>query len=207
MSHEQTQEKTSPEATSILQSRPQRRSRRGLATLLFLLGALVIAGVIAIIAWQALSLHHPSTSSSVTGTSTPASNKGNSSNSTPPGWNDPVIYWQTIREQAAQGLHLTVAQVTAKLRAAGAMSTPTPLANKNSAAPDTGAPMTAVAVQQGISTDQLRTIELNALRKACDVMVAQGKLAQADADQRMQMFEGWDQGTLNWYVTHAFTSQ
>jgi hypothetical protein len=38
-------------------------------------------------------------------------------------------------------------------------------------------------------------------------MMAQGKLTQADADQRMQEFRGWDQGTLNWYVMHAFTGQ
>ena len=67
--------------------------------------------------------------------------------------------------------------------------------------------MTAVAAQQGITTEQLRTIELNALQKACDVMVAQGKLTQTEANQRMQMFEGWDQGTMNWYVMHAFTGQ
>ncbi len=136
-----------------------------------------------------------------------SSRKGDNNSATPPGWNDPAIYWQTIREQIAQGLHLSVAQVTANLQAAGATSTATPSTNKNAASPDPGAPMTAVAAQQGITTEQLRTIELNALQKACDVMVAQGKLTQTEANQRMQMFEGWDQGTMNWYVMYAFTGQ
>ncbi len=206
MSDENVQEKISHEATNILQSRPQRRSKRGPALLLLLLGGVLIIGVIAIVAWQVLLPHLPSTGSSAAGTST-SSRKGDNNSATPPGWNDPAIYWQTIREQIAQGLHLSVAQVTANLQAAGATSTATPSTNKNAASPDPGAPMTAVAAQQGITTEQLRTIELNALQKACDVMVAQGKLTQTEANQRMQMFEGWDQGTMNWYVMHAFTGQ
>lgn len=67
--------------------------------------------------------------------------------------------------------------------------------------------MTAVAAHQGISTDQLRTLELAALQKGCDALVAQGTLTQAQAEQRLQTFGTWDQGTLNWYVTHAFTGQ
>jgi hypothetical protein len=107
----------------------------------------------------------------------------------------------------AQGLHLSVAQVTAKLQAATPQSTITPTSANKGGAPDPGAPMTAVAAQQGLSTNQLRTLELNALQKGCDAMVAQGRLPQADSNQRMQMFEAWDQGTLNWYVMHAFTGQ
>lgn len=204
MSDQNTQERTLPETSSPLEGKPQRRSRRSIASLLLLLGGVIIIGVIAIVAWQALSQHAASTGSNAVGTST-SSRKSDNNSATPPGWNDPVIYWGTIRTQVAQGLRLSVAQVTAKLRAATPPSTPTPT-NKGSA-PDPGAPMTAVAVQQGISTDQLRTLELHALQKGCDAMVAQGKLSRGDADQRMQMFEGWDQGTMNWYVMHAFTGQ
>ena len=204
MSDEPKQEGASSEAPSLLQSRPQRQSRRGPATLLLLAGALVLVGVVAIVAWQAFL---PRSSAPGTGTSTPASGKGQNSSATPPGWNDPALYWQTIREQVAQGLHLTVAQVTAQLQAAGAASTATPSSSGKGNAPDPGAPMTAVAAHQGITTDQLRTIELSALQKGCDALVAQGTLTQAQADQRMQTFNGWDQGTLNWYVTHAFTGQ
>lgn len=207
MFEQNPQKQTSPEATPRFQSRAVPRSRRAPAILLLLLGGVLIIGVGAVVAWQTLFPHPVPARLSATGTSTPAGNKGGNSEATPPGWNDPAIYWQTIREQVAQGLHLSVAQITTKLQAAGATSTATPPANKNGAAPDPGAPMTAVAVQQGISTDQLRTIELNALQKACDVMVAQGKLAQTEADQRMQTFRGFDQGTLNWYVMHAFTGQ
>ncbi len=207
MSDEYTQRSTSPEPTNLLQSRPQRRSRRGPATLLLLLGGVIIVSVVAIVAWQALAQHTPSTRSSAPGTSEPT--KGNANgNAVPPGWNDPVIYWQTIRTQVAQGLHLSAAQIIAQLQAAGATSAATPdSTGKNSTAPDPGAPMATLAAQQGISTDQLRTLELNALQTACNTMVTQGKLTQPDADQRMQVFRGWDQGTLNWYVMHAFTGQ
>jgi len=200
MSDEQTQEKTIPESASILQGRPQRRSRRGLAILLSLLGIIVIASAVAIIAWQALS-----STSSATGSGTSASRKGNNNSAVPPGWNDPATYWDPIRTQVAQGLHLSIAQVTAKLRAATPHSTVTPTSANKGSAPDPGAPMTAVAAQQGLSTNQLRTLELNALQKGCDAMVARGKLSQAGANQRMQMFQAWDQGTLNWYVMHAFS--
>jgi hypothetical protein len=206
MSDDYTQRNTSPEPTNLLQNRPQRRSRRGPATLLLLLGGVIIVGV-AIVAWQALSQHTPSTSSSAPGTGATA--KGNANgNAVPPGWNDPAIYWQTIKTQVAQGLHLSVAQITAHLQTAGATSTATPasIGQKNTA-PDPGVPMANLAAQQGISTDQLRTLELNALQTACNTLVTQGKLTQADEDQRMQVFRGWDQGTLNWYVMHAFTGQ
>jgi flagellar basal body-associated protein FliL len=206
MSDQNTQERTLPETSSPLEGKPQRRSRRSVVSLLLLLGGVIIIGVVVIVAWQVLSQHAASTGANAAGTST-SSRKGDNNSTTPHGWNDPALYWQTIRAQVAQGLHLSVAQITVKLHAAGATSTVTPSANNKGNSPDPGAPMTAVAAQQGITTDQLRAIELNALQKACDVMVAQGRLTQTVADQRMQMFRGWDQGTMNWYVMHAFTGQ
>lgn len=208
MSDKDTQQSTSPELTDLLRNRPQRRSRRRPAALLLLLGGVIVVGVVAIVAWQALAQHTPSSPSAITpGPNTPV--KGNDSgNAVPPGWNDPAIYWQTIRTHVAQGLHLSVAQVTTQLQAAGATSASTPAStSKNSTVPEPGAPMANLAAQQGISTDQLRTLELNALQEACNTMMARGKLTQADVDQRMQAFRGWDQGTLNWYVMHAFTGK
>ncbi|HTK06274.1 MAG TPA: hypothetical protein VL485_03820 [Ktedonobacteraceae bacterium] len=206
MPDEHTQRSTSHEPTNLLQNRPQRRSRRGPAALLLRLGGVIIVCVIAIVTWQALAQHTPSPGSSAPGTNVPT--KGNDNgNAVPPGWNDPAIYWQTIRTQVAQGLHLSEAQISAQLQAAGATSTATPVSTSKDAAPDPGAPMANLAAQQGISTDQLRTLELNALQTACHTLVTQGKLTQADEDQRMQVFRGWDQGTLNWYVMHAFTGQ
>jgi hypothetical protein len=199
MSNEQIQEKTISESTRILQGRPQRRSGRGLAILLSLLGGVVILSVVAIVAWHALS-----STSSATGSAASTSRKGNNNSAVIPGWNDPATFWDPIRTQVAQGLHLSVAQVTAKLQLATPQSTVT--TNKSSA-PSPGAAMTQVAAQQSLSTEQLRTLELNALQQGCDEMVAHGRLSQADANQRMQMFEALDQGTLNWYVMHAFTGQ
>ncbi len=203
MSEEHIQESTVPETSDMLQSRPQRRQRRGPVLLLSLLGAVVIATVVVLVAWQAISSH-----SSTTGTGAASSRKGNGSTSAvPPGWNDPATYWDPIRTTVARGLHLSVAQVTVRLRAATPAGYLTPTGSNKGSAPDPGLPMTTVAVQQGLSTEQLRTLELSALQNGCNAMVAQGKLSQADANERMQMFNGWDQGTLSWYIMHAFTGQ
>ncbi|HVU65972.1 MAG TPA: hypothetical protein VHD63_02535 [Ktedonobacteraceae bacterium] len=202
MPDEKTQQGVAPEPINLLQNKPQRRSRRGPAVLLLLLGGAIIVAVVAIVAWQTLVPHTSSPGSSATAKS------HQSGNPVPPGWNDPAIYWQIIRTQVARGLHLSVTQITAQLQAAGATSTATPaLTSKNDAAPSPGAAMTNLAAQQGLSTDQLRALELNALQTACNTLVAQGKLTQTDASQRIQEFSGWDQGTLNWYVMHAFTGQ
>ena len=197
------QEDTAEEASNILQSRPLRRQRRGLALLLSLLGTVLVVTVVALVAWQALSSH-----ASTTGTRAASSSKGNSSASAvPPGWNDPAIYWDPIRTTVAQGLHLNVTQVAARLRAATPAGYLTPTSSNKGSAPDPGIPMTTVATQQGLSTAQLHTLELSALQNGCNAMVARGQLSQEDANQRMQMFNGWDQGTLNWYIMHAFTGQ
>lgn len=208
MSEENMQEKPQPETVSFLGSKPQRRSRRSMVLLFLLPGGVIIIAVLAFIAWQAFLQHSASTSTNPAGTSASASKKDNNSSAVPPGWNDPVLYWGTVRTQVAQGLHLSVAQVTTKLQAATPPNTPAPLSSsKGSDAPAPGAAMTTVAAQQGITTDQLRTIELNALQKGCAAMLAQGELTQAQVDQRTQVFAGWDQGTLNWYVIHGFTGQ
>ncbi len=204
MSDENRPEKYPPAFTNMLQNRPERRAKRISAILLLLLGGGLLLGVVAFGVWQALSQPAASTGTNAATTSASSTKGSGSGASMPPGWYDPAIYWQPIREQVAQGLHLSVAQVTTKLVAAGATSTATPSSNKNSAAPDPGASMTAVAVQQSLTTDQLRTLELNALQKGCDAMVAQGRLTQDQASQRMQFISDWDQGTMNWYVTHAF---
>lgn len=204
MSEEHTREGTKPAISTLLQSRPQRRSRRGPALLLSLLGGIVIASVIVFIAWQALA---PGANTAGTGAVNKSKGGDNGGSAVPPGWNDPATYWDPIRTTVAQGLHLSVAQVTARLQAASPQGTPTVTSANKSSQPAPGAAMTAVAAQQGLSTEQLHTLEINALQKGCNAMVAQGKLSLADENQRMQMFNGWDQGTLNWYIMHAFTGQ
>lgn len=204
MSEEQMQESKLPETVNVLQGRPRRQSRRGLALLLALLGIVLLASVGIFIAWQALSSGLQSTG---TGAVNPLKGNNNGGSAVPPGWNDPATYWNPIRTTVAQGLNLSVAQVTAKLQAAAAQSTFTPTSSNKGSAPEPGAAMTALAVQQGLSIEQLRALELSALQKGCDAMVAQGKLSRADVNQRVQTFNGWDQGTLNWYIMHAFTGQ
>ena len=133
MSEKQTPEGTPSERAALLQSRPQRRSRRGLALLLSLLGTVVIVGVVAFIAWQAFS--SPGASTSGTGAGTAPKGKTNDNSAVPPGWNDPATYWDPIKTTVAQGLHLSVAQVTAKLQADQGTPTPIPTNKANSPQP------------------------------------------------------------------------
>lgn len=163
-----------------LQDKPQRRSGGRLPLLLLILGGVVLLGGARLLIWQIGAHQAPATSSNA-----PAATATTESGKTGPG--DPPIYWQTIQEQVAQGLHLTVAEVKTKLQS--------------------GEPIGTIAAEQNISTDQLRTIELNAIQKGHDVLVSMGYLTQQQSDQGMQDIRSWDQRTLDqhiteWYLDH-----
>lgn len=105
---------------------------------------------------------------------------------------DPPIYWQTIEETIAQGLHLTVAQVKAGLQP--------PPGQRDSLG------IAHVASKQGISEAQLRTIEIDAIQKGHDLLVRMGILTQQGSDQGMQTIRHWDQATLDDHVTGWFVN-
>jgi hypothetical protein len=96
MPDEKTQQGVSPEPINLLQNKPQRRSRRGPAVLLLLLGNALIVAVVAVVAWQTLAPHASSPGSSA------AAKSHQSGNPVPLRWNDPAIYWQIIRTQVAR---------------------------------------------------------------------------------------------------------
>ncbi|HEX4205256.1 MAG TPA: hypothetical protein VHZ51_13910 [Ktedonobacteraceae bacterium] len=103
---------------------------------------------------------------------------------------DPPIYWQTIEETIAQGLHLTVAQVKGGLQP--------PPGQRDSLG------IAHVASEQGISEAQLRIIEIDAIQKGHNVLVRMGILTQQGSDQGMQTIRHWDQATLDDHVTGWF---
>src|SRR5262249_7303141 len=84
----------------------------------------------------------------------------------------PAAYYQTVEEQIAQGLGLNVAQVKTGIRA------------------DPGEGLFGVATAQGISPNQLYSIEINAHQTACAQMVASGVWTQAQADSTIQYWQG-----------------
>ncbi len=132
--------------------------------------------------------------SNTAATSTPAKGSGNL-----PGDGDPQIYWDTIKQQVAQGLHRSVADLTAL------WSTP-PGGVQKGGNPPAAVTISDVATQEGLTRDQLTSLELNAIQTACTQLVHQGALTQAQADARMQEIRGWSLSDLDGYTMYAFNA-
>lgn len=161
------------------------RSRRWARLGLLVGGDVLVVGVVLLLAWQGFAPHAPTSRSSAgSATSTAAAPKAGQ------GDGDPPIYWQTIEQQIAEGLHLTVAQVKARLQP--------PPGQRD------GPSIAVIAAQQGIPEAQWRTIEIDAIQKGHDLLVSMGYLTQQGSDQGMQTIRNWDQATLDDHVTRWF---
>jgi hypothetical protein len=106
------------------------------------------------------------------------------------GVGDPPIYWQTIEQEIAQGLHLTIPQIRARLQP--------PPGQRD------GPDISVISAQQGISPSQLRTIEIDAIQQGHALLVRMGYLTQQGSDEGMQTIRTWDDATLNDHVTRWF---
>lgn len=93
-------------------------------------------------------------------------------------------FLDTVQQHIAQGLHLTADQVTAQVSG--------------------GKQITDVAAAQGVSPDQLHTIELDAYQAAFDQAVQQGVYTQSEAVGYMNNYRQRDPGRLNDEVTFLF---
>lgn len=164
MSHKQfgEPEKAGPD----LRSKPQRRSRRRPLFFSLLLGALLVLGGGTWLSWQLVShqpMLHEATFHKVT-VAIPTQQP-----SPPPQpsvvtiacTDYPSSYDDALRQELAQGLHLTVPQVTAQLRA--------------------GKSIQGIATTQHISPDQLSGIERYAYKVSDAQMVKGGCMSQATA--------------------------
>ena len=171
MSQEQLRERSSSEEQPDLRSKPQRQLRWHLPLFLLLLGAIIILGGGSVLVWQLVS-HQSTPGSGISrpGNSQSASTAGvkqeqplkDCSQGFPPSYND------TLRQQFAQGVHLTVAQVTAEIRS--------------------GKPIEDLAAEQGVSPDQLFSMELHAYQVADNSMVTYGCMNQYSANLDIQRY-------------------
>ena len=93
-------------------------------------------------------------------------------------------FMTTVRQHIAQGLHLTVNQITSQMAA--------------------GKQITDVASAQGISSSQLHTIELNAYQAAFQQAVQNGTYTQDQANTYMENYRQRAPGQLNDNVTVFF---
>jgi hypothetical protein len=136
----------------------------------------------------------------ITGGTISSSTSTAAKGSTPlPGDGDPQIYWDTLKQQVAQGLHHTVAELTALwsrppggVPKGGNVPAPTTIAD--------------VARQEGLSRAQLTTLELTAIQAATNLLVQQGFLTASQADAQMQEIRSWGVSDLNGYTMYAFAN-
>src|SRR5690242_20258880 len=148
------------QAPNLLVSKPQRASgwrATGRLPMLFLIvGGLIIIGSGIVLA--SLFLVHPTTQG---GQSAPSS-KGKTAPTLPKGCTPARLPWDSIIDQTASGLHLTVAQISAQVQA--------------------GKTIDQVAAAQKITADQLHTMEINIMQQANDTWLQKGCITQQEHD-------------------------
>lgn len=173
-------ENDSPVATterSRLAERPERRGRKRVTALLFLLcGCLIVLSGGGVLLWQLTS--HTSTPA-VSSNSTPGSSSSSGKQAAGcTGAREPV---DVIMQQTAQGLHLTVAQVQARVLA--------------------GKTIAQIATEQGLTATQLHNVEVQALHYANNRWQSLGCITRQDVQDNMQR----DTGSAT-YMDEEFTS-
>jgi hypothetical protein len=151
-----------------LRNKPQRRSRWHPLSLLLLLGGVIVLGGGALLVWQ-LGSHQPALQKStfqkanVTFTTQQPTPLPQPSVVTIDCAHYPSGYHDALRQELAQGLHLTVAQVTAQIRA--------------------GTSIQDVAAAQHVSPDQLSGMERFAY-KVSDVQLVHGGCMSQDIAEK-----------------------
>lgn len=160
---------------SRLAERPERHNGRHVGALLFILcSGVIILGSIGVLAWQLTS--HPNAPvvyNSAPGSSGHAAKQPTGCTSV----REPV---DVIQQQTAQGLHLTVAQVQARVLA--------------------GKTIAQIATDQGLTPTQLHDVEVQALHTANNRWLSMGCATQQDVQDNLQR----DIGTAA-YMDEEFT--
>jgi hypothetical protein len=191
MSQNTCEDRSEHTAPSLLQSRPQRkarwRKRRTFSTVLLGVAAVIIVGTGIVLA--AVLIPHgssPTKNASTTKNVTPVT--GNNSVASTKGKNTcgATVYWDTLFQQTAQGLHLSVAQAKAQIKG--------------------GKSIQDVASEQGISAQQLQNIEISALQAANNQLVAMKCQSQDQADARVQYYTSQGPQEMNLNFTRWFAN-
>jgi hypothetical protein len=186
-------------------TKPERQSGSKLSAILLVVGGLVVVAVILFVALRGFS---PSTSNGQTpSTSTPQAQstpatKGDNQGGTLFDTNYPPAYWQTVKSEMAAGMHLSVEQLSTKLHQVwGGSSGGTGKSNTNG---NPGDAVVQIATQQGLSADQLKTLELSSVQKGLDQMVSQGVITQDQANINLANLR--DHSDPNGYIASVFMS-
>jgi hypothetical protein len=150
-----------------------RRQGRGSSYIFLLLGGLILLGGGLLLGWQVLGRQSsPQNSTHIQANTSSAANQ--SVKGTPP---EVAEY---VRQHIAQGLHLSTEHFITKLRI--------------------GVAIGSLATQQGLTADQLRTLEVNTYQVAYDRLISDGKITRQDANIRMSAIRSYPQTELDYLV-------
>lgn len=159
MSENKGQERVQRESPASLQQKPQRHSGWHQSTLLLvLLGGFIVLSGGGVLAWQLLA-------------QAPAAGKGGAPKGSagaalPSGCTEARIPVDTVQQETANGLHLTVDQVQTQVQV--------------------GKTIAQIAAAQGITPAQLRALEIHALQVANARWLHMGCITQQDVDSNMR---------------------
>ncbi|HEX6483581.1 MAG TPA: hypothetical protein VF043_32445 [Ktedonobacteraceae bacterium] len=182
MSDHQVQDSSHLEGSRALQEKPQRhRGWSRSALLMVMLGCVILLGGGGILIWQVTAHTTPVPAQSTTASSGPIK-----AEPTQAAGCGPRLPWDFLVQQAASGLHLTVAQIKTQVLA--------------------GKTIQGIAAAQGISQNQLHTIEVQALRAAYDKFVSMGCYTQQEADAGFRQDSGETPTQLNSDFTRYFSN-
>jgi hypothetical protein len=146
-----------------------------------LLGGVILLGGGSVLIWQGTTHTSSTPSNGTTAASGPMKVEP-----TQAAGCGPRLPWDFLVQQAANGLHLTVAQIKTQV-----------LARKT---------IQDIAAVQGISQDQLHTIEVQALRAAYDKYVSMGCYTRQEADAGFRQDSEETPTQLNTDFTRYFSN-
>ena len=155
MSQEPPPAGESSETWPDLRSKPQRRSKRRPSSLLLLFECVLVIGAGTLLVWQFVAPHDQAAQQPTAPIQPPIVTIDCS--------HYPSNYDDTLRQEVALGLHLTVAQVTAQIQA--------------------GKSIQDVAATQNVSPDQLSGLERYAY-KVTDVQLVHGGCMSKDIQKK-----------------------
>ncbi|HEX4206739.1 MAG TPA: hypothetical protein VHZ51_21575 [Ktedonobacteraceae bacterium] len=163
-----------------VRSKPEPQAGRKRFLLVAILGGCVLLVGATLLLWQVF-VSQASPAGQVGAVSTPTAKPTKS------GPGDPQAYYDAVKQYVAQQLHMSVAQIKAKLQTGGQTTN-----------------FITLAEQQGIAPAQLRTILLEAEQKGHAVLVQDGYLTQQQSDAGMQDLRSRDLQTLATSIKYDF---
>lgn len=151
------------------------QQKKGGSRLLLLIGLLLVVGL-GLLGWQVFARQASTPPNAI------STNAHFSTTSTSVSKGTPPEIATLVRQQVAQKLQLSVAQLTARLQA--------------------GTPIETLAVQQGMSADAWRTFIITTYQVAYSQAVSAGQLTQARADHDLRNIRAYPPDALNAWVTN-----